>query len=324
MAGKKNNKNLNAFASTIICIAWIGGVLLSSAYGKEEPIVVVVLSADIKPYRDSIDSFYKSFRSKGGYRIKEFVMGNNGSEQNIGDEISRLDPALIVTVGTSATKRVKERFAEIPIVFSMVLNPVDSGIVARMDRPGGNITGVSMDIPPAKQFEYMKKLSPSVKKIGLVYSEAETGIFVKSAKKAAESAGLELIAIAVSGPGEVPGALEKLKSEADMLWSVADSNVLTRVTIREVLLFTLKQKIPFIGLSSSFVKAGALAAVESSPASIGAETAILAEKVLNGANPGAMNVVTPESGLVVNGNTADLIGLSVNEKLEGLMEVIRP
>jgi len=205
----------------------------------------------------------------------------------------------------------------------MVLNPVDSGLAADMKSSGSNLAGASLDIPSGIQFEYIKKIAPRVKKIGVIYSEAETGLVVAGAKEVARRLGLELVTGEIKTPAELPHALRTLIKEVDFLWSVADSNVLTKETIKEILIATLRERLPFMGLSPAFVRAGALAALYADNSDIGRQAAIAAKKTLQGKKPSDLSIAVPEKiKLILNVNTINLLGIDVPKAVYDSAEVV--
>lgn len=298
----------------------------SLSFGEEKVSIAVLLSSPIGPYQEALRGFYKGVNESGiDYEVFKFTLDEDVDEKEAVSEIRRLKPDIIHTIGTKATRIVKEEFPLTHTVFSMVLNPVASGLVESMKSPGGNVTGVSMDIPARVQFENVKRILPKVKKIGVIYSEAETGVVVADAERAARSLGMEIVRAKVETPGDVPAALSELADKVDFLWSVADSKVFTRETIREVLLVTLREKIPFMGLSHSFVKAGALMAFKITPMDSGRQAAGMTERVLRGAKPAYTSVEVPEVvKIVLNGNTSRILGVNIPEEVYKSAEVVTP
>jgi putative ABC transport system substrate-binding protein len=292
----------------------------------DEVRMAVVVSSSIKPYKEALEGYYDELRKRGlAFRPMEFFMGES---QDSGDIISRIRayrPALIHSVGTDATKLVKDSFKDVPVVFSMVLNPVAGGIVKSMSASGNNITGASMDIPVSFQFSYMRELKPGIKKIGVIYSEEETGPVVRGAKKAARRMGLELIAEVVDAPHGVPRAINKLKNRVDFMWSVADGNVFTRETVRALLLVSLRKKLPLMGLSPAFVKAGALFSISIDPDMVGRQAAGLTMDVLGGERPSNIPVSVPADGdLLINKNTLKILGLEPSPSILKEAKIIDP
>lgn len=299
---------------------------VSDASGGKKARIAVVISSSIEPYMESINGFYQELDARGvKYESSEFIMSDSDNLESVIPKIALFRPDLIHTIGTRATAAVKEEFKDVPVIFSMVLNPVDSGIVASMEFPGDNITGVSMDIPLRLQFDYIKRIFPRAKKIGVIYSKEETAHLIGHANIAARRAGMTLVDKEVKYPAEVPAALTAIAGKIDLLWSVADSNVFTRETIREFLIFTLKRQIPFVGLSSSFVRAGAFFSFDVIPEKAGRDAAVIADEVLRGKNTARIPVLSPkEIKVFINKNTANILNIDVPDEIYKSAEIINP
>lgn len=295
------------------------------AQAGEKVQIAAVLSSSIKPYDESLQGFYAALDEKDiVYERYEFVLDERNGDELI-SKLKELRPDIIHTVGTKATRIVKDQIKDIPVVFSMVLNPEASGLVENMESPGNNLSGASMDIPLFLQFEYIKKILPKTGTVGVVYSSAETGLVVADARKVAARIGIKLLGIEVNGPSEVTSAMKQLVGKVDFLWSVADSNVFTRETTRDILISTLRNKLPFMGLSPGFVRAGALVALDADAGGIGREAADVAVSVFEGHRPGKIPVHVPHKvKLVINKNTIDLLGIDVSADIYNMAEVINP
>ena len=292
----------------------------------EKVRIAVVVSASIAPYESALSGFYSKLgETKIEYEATEFFLDEDSGGSNLVSRIKALAPHMIHTIGTKATRQLKRAFRDTPIIFSMVLNPAASGLVDSMKRPGGNITGAAMDIPLNLQFQYMKRLLPKVSRIGVIYSAEETGSVVADAEKAAKALGIELVKESVRSPSDVPRAVKNLVGRVDVLWSVADSKVFTRETIREILLVTLRETLPFMGLSPAFVRAGALIAMATDPEEIGREAAAIAGQVFSSRPAGEVPVaLSKRVKVVMNQNTMDLIGIELLKENHAEVEVITP
>lgn len=320
---KKAERLFNRFFLVVIILHCIMAPL---AQAGEKVRIAVVMSASITPYESALHGFYgKLGKMEIEYEATEFFLDKDSGGSNLVSRIKALAPHMIHSIGTKATRQLKGAFRDTPIIFSMVLNPAASGLVDDMKRPGGNITGAAMDIPLNLQFQYMKHLLPKVSRIGVIYSAEETGSVVADAEKAAKALGIELVKESVRSPSDVPRAVKNLVGRVDVLWSVADSKVFTRETIREILLVTLRETLPFMGLSPAFVRAGALIAMETDPEEIGREAAAIAGQVLSNRPAGEVPVaVSDRVKVVMNKNTMDLIGVELSKEIYAEVEVITP
>ena len=238
-------------------------------------------------------------------------------------EIQRSGSDLVLAIGTTAALAAKFGLDDIPIVFCMVLNPVSSGLVESIKSRGGNVTGASLDIPLEMQFKHIKMLIKDLKSIGVIYNPEETGILVQEAAEVAKRNNLSLIAKPVSSEREVPDALRSLLNKIDVLWSVADGTVFGSQSTRYILLNTLRTGTPFVGLSPSFVEAGALMALSCDYADVGKQAGEIGNRVLNGEEPGDIPVAVPRKvSLWINLRTADHIGLRIPESVIKLADKV--
>lgn len=208
-------------------------------------------------------------------------------------QVRTLNPDIIITIGSTATQLARDNFPEIPIIFAGVKYPVLSGFVESTGRPGGHITGASLDIPIDIQFRYFKQIIPDLKRIGVLYT-SNTAKLIPPARVVASQMGMELAAIEVTGPRDLPRALDSLAGCAQGLWSVADPNLFDPQSTKFILLNALRQGLPFMGFSRYVVESGALFALDFDYKAIGRQAGQIATQVLRGANPGQVPVSAPD------------------------------
>jgi putative ABC transport system substrate-binding protein len=288
-------------------------------------LVVVVKSREVEPYDIALKSFRRTLKERG-YEpvIGEYVLPEGGKQRDdLLSDIRRKDPRLIVTLGSAATSLVAKGFKDTPVNFCMVLNPLASGFVRSMSASGNNLTGASLDIPIQTQFETLRSLVPSVKRIGVIYNPQETENVVQQARRSAKEMGWEMVTMAINSEEKVPEALSALENKIDALWSVADSTVFSSGSMEFILLHTLRNKIPFMGLSPAFVKAGALLALDADYSDVGGQCGGQAIKILMGDQPSSLPITTPQKiTLHVNLKTAETIGVKIpSDRLKGAVVV---
>ena len=263
--------------------------------------VAVVKSRDIKPYRIAISSFAKFTKAM----TAEYNMGgrsNKGSE--IISEITYKRPDLILSLGTKAAMLTHQNVRNIPTIFCMVSRPEKYKLI------GENVAGVSLNIPARVQFETLKTILPDIKRIGVIYSRGESGRSVKKAGKDARELGLALVSFEVASEKEIPMAARSLKGRIDALWMIMDSAVVTGQSVKHLILFTIRNKIPFMGFSIRFVKEGALLALSGDYEDMGRQAGKLARQILKGNAPEGLHIVAPKkTRLILNLKTAKLIGI---------------
>ncbi|MBN1869188.1 MAG: ABC transporter substrate-binding protein [Candidatus Omnitrophica bacterium] len=295
-----------------VCLLF-GMILISSNVWAGEPVIAVVLGKAIGPYLQALSGFETELK-ENGYQISphHFDLDEyEGPEERMIQEIRDLKPALIFTIGTKATLFAQGHFQDLPVVFSMVLNPVKAGVIKSFTTPTHNLTGVSLDIPPEKQFEKLKEIQPKVKRVGVIY-DAKEKEWIKEIEAVAKKEGLLLVAKPVHSESDVPVALDDIRDKIDALWAQTDAMIYNANSSQYILLTLLRHKIPLMAFSASYVKAGALLALECDYDAIGRQAGRIAIKILMGEDPSTILVSFPEDpNLVVNKRISKLVGIDI-------------
>ncbi len=225
---------------------------------------------------------------------------------------------VVIAVGSAAARVAIDELGTIPVVFCMIMNPKESGITGR------TVTGVSLDIPVVKQFDAFKSVVPSLKKIGLVYSDEVGSSLVTEMKKASAKAGFTLLEKKVASDKEVPNAIRSLKGNIDGLYLPPDRTVAKHDAFQFIALFTFENNVPFMAPTSRFVKKGALVALMIDYEEIGKQAAGIAKKILSGTAPGSIPVQPPNTTiLVLNQKTAETIGINIPPGLTQSSKIIK-
>lgn len=290
-------------------------------------LIFAVKSSDIEPYNLALKGVAEVFKAKGldsSIKVHD-IKGDKGRWEEILKKIKEEKPGLIMTFGTIATELVKKDVKDTPIVFSTVLNPEESRIVNSFASPGGNVTGASLDIPEETQFSYILKVVPSTKRVGVLYNSKETGMVIERARAAAARSGLQLTTVEVDDETDLPKAMEWLLERIDVLWSVADGTVLSTPVAQKLIMEAIRYKIPFMGLSPSFVKAGALFSLKWDDADVGRQAGEAAIKVISGHEEiSGISVTTPRNlSISINMNTARSIGIKIPDSVLKRAEVFK-
>jgi putative tryptophan/tyrosine transport system substrate-binding protein len=289
----------------IICLFFIAP---SWASGE----ILVVQSLPIKPYNDALQGFKTVCKS----RLNRIV-GPNLSEAEIRGKVRRNKPDLILAIGMDALEKIKT-VNDVPIVYVMVLNPQD------MLRDGGNITGVSMNLAPERQFSILREVLPNVKKIGIFFDPGKNGYYISRVHNAAALMGIELLTKKVYSSREAVASVEGLKGRVDALWLLPDTTVVNPATIDLLLLSSIENKIPVLSFSDKYAEKGALLSLEVDAAESGKQAGEMAVKILGGANVNSIKGEDArESILTVNMIVAKKLGISINGNVIKPARIIR-
>jgi len=314
----RNCRLQNKVGRFFICIVLL---LAGTSYVHARELITVIKTREAEPYEIALTSLRRTLRDKGiDTQIEELFLAEDGQGKDHRlAELIKKNPQLVVTLGSAATERAAKVIKDTPVLFCMVLNPQASGLVRSMSGSGNNLTGAALDIAPQVQFEALRSLLPNAKKIGVIYNPQETETVVQQGRKAARDMGLELIAVPIASGDKVPDALRSLEKKVDALWSVADSTTFTPASMEFIFLHTLRNKLPFMGLSPAFVKAGALLALAADYQEVGVQCGALATRILSGESPSSLPVTTPQKAILhVNLKTAETLGLKIPpDRLKG-------
>lgn len=275
--------------------------MLSSAAAEAtpaEPRVAALLSEDIAAYREALQGFKRIYKGP----VIEFDMSQAGDKLG---ELRASHPALLLAVGVRAAKAAAEGFADLPVVYCMVLDPAVNGI------SGSNVTGVTLAIPVKQQLEAFQRLLPSLGRLGVVFSPAKTRSLIEEARSVAAALGVTLVTEAVLRSDQVPDALDRLAGKVDGLWLPPDATVVTKETFRLALELSLARKLPLMVFNSQFVKAGALFALSPDYGASGAEAARIVRLLLSGKKPADVPIAAARGTLVVNVGTARNLGIEL-------------
>jgi putative ABC transport system substrate-binding protein len=272
--------------------------------------IAIVTSRDIAPYKAAHQGFLEVLDQAGmDYRTVEYRTERDRRKSNeVVRKIHARRPDLILTIGSAATEAVSGEIRDIPIIFSLVLEGAEGG-----PQRGQNVTGASMDIPVRVQFEKLHEALPQARRFGVLYNPGRTGKLIDEARAVAKELQLELVPIAVETEAEVVDKLAELDGKIDLLWSVADPTVFTPQSVRYILLNTLRSRIPFIGLSPSYVRAGALLSLSCDYRDVGRQAGEQAMQVLLGSKPQQVPMTYPRTvSTYLNLNTEKTLNLKIS------------
>lgn len=253
------------------------------------PRIVVLASHEGAPYRDALRGFQQALEQGGlgdaSIDVRTF-QGDSAKARQAVQQVRREGTTVLVTLGAVTTQAALAEGSEIPLVAGMILS-------ADTLQRSGNATGVVLDLPAEVQLEWMQRIVPESKAVGVLYNPRENRQRVEAAERAARARGLRLVAREVETPEALPEALNSLAKRVDVLWGIVDPIVLSPETAQAVLLFSFRNRIPFVGLSAAWVKAGATYALDWDYEDVGRQCAELTLKILKGARAGAIAPVFP-------------------------------
>jgi putative ABC transport system substrate-binding protein len=179
-----------------------------------------------------------------------------------------------------------------------------------------NVTGVALEFPVATELQWLRRFLPEHDRVGVLFNPEENRQKVERAAAVARDIGIEWVAQHVNTPQDLPGALKGLARRIDVLWGIPDSVVFSRKTAKAILLFSFRNRIPLVGLSGAWVKAGALYALERDYRDLGAQCGEMALQILAGEPVGSIPLALPRKvAYSLNEKTARHVKLKLPEDL---------
>jgi putative ABC transport system substrate-binding protein len=226
---------------------------------------------------------------------------------------------VIVTAGTPATQAVKKATTSVPLVMVAVGDPVATGIVASLKRPGGNITGltsISEDLE-GKRLELLREVLPTVSRVAVLWNPDNQTLLaeLKEIRAAAQVLGMKVQALEVRTPGELEETFKALVRERPgALLVMADRLFLHNR--QRIMDFAIKQRLPGVYAYRELVEAGGLMSFGPSYPGMHRRAATYVDKILKGVDPADLPVERPTTfELVINLKTAKVLGLTIPPSL---------
>jgi putative ABC transport system substrate-binding protein len=212
-------------------------------------------------------------------------------------------PQLVVAIGDAALQATRA-LRQVPVIALMSLGVHDEGFESR-----ANLSGIDMYVQPEQYvslFELMK-----AKRVGVIYSMARSGRYVKRAQAAAREVGVELLAREVHEPKDTLKQLLTLRGRVDAIWMIPDTMTLTRETAAAFFQFSQQEMVPLVSFSPGHLGLGAAAVLEIDRPELGRQGGELAQEILNGRLPAAGSLVAPRKVTIkANGSVLKRLGVA--------------
>ena len=254
---------------------------------------------------------------EGQNLVMEYRSADDRLEQlpDLAAELVRLKVDVIVTQSTPATVAAKNATKTIPIIMAGSTDPVATGVVPSLARPGGNITGVTVmnEKLAGKRLELLKETNPKVSHVAVLWNPANSGaaVVLKQTQTAAKQLSLPLESLEIRSVNDLQGVFEAAtRSGANAL--VVLRSVPISDHLKVVADLAIKDRLPSIHDRGDFVEAGGLMSYGPNLSDMPRRAAIYVDKVLKGAKPAELPVERPTKfELIINLKTAKQIGLMI-------------
>jgi putative ABC transport system substrate-binding protein len=271
------------------------------------------------------DAFCDGLRELGWFKGKNITIESRYAEKRperlpeLAAELVRINVDVIVGRGTLGPLAAKRATSTIPIVMAASGDPLGSGLVGSLARPGGNVTGMSLMVPDlgGKRLELLKEMLPRLARVAVLWNAANPypAIVFKETQTASKKLAIEVQSLEIRVAEDFDGAFEVTRTQRpDALLTVEDP--LTFSHQQRIADFALANQLPSLHGVREFAVAGGLMSYGANVADVYRRAASYVDKILKGANPADLPVQQPTRfELVINLQTAKKLGLTVSSLL---------
>ena len=283
------------------------------------PTIGFLGSGSRSSWRPWTDAFVERLRELGRIEGRTIVIEYRWAEgrterfAEIAAEFVRLSVDVILTSGAAATE-AKRATSTIPIILGVANDPVGEGLVTSLARPGGNVTGLSLQAPDlaGKRLELLREVLPNVRRLAILTDVTYPAAVLETrqAEAAARTLGLQFVALEIRQAEDIAPAIHAQKGSVDALY-IGGGPLLTTNRLR-ITALALTARLPTIAVIRENVEAGALLSYGPNFPDLFRRAGDFVDKILRGAKPGDIPVEQPTKfDLVINLITAKALGLEV-------------
>ena len=223
---------------------------------------------------------------------------------------------VVIGIATPAAQGLSSATSDIPVIMGAISDPVGAKLVKNLDKPEGNVTGLSNHVPHAQTVELIQTITPDAKTIGVLYASSEDNSVsqVKEFTQYAEEAGLTVVEYAVPSTNEITTTMSVMTGKVDAIFVPQDNTIAS--AFPTVVTAANAAKIPVYSSVDTMVKQGSIASVAQSQYDLGLETAKIAVKILAGKKVSEVPVKVVDTGVpTVNLKAAKELGITIPDSL---------
>ncbi|MBK5241786.1 ABC transporter substrate-binding protein [Clostridium sp.] len=330
------NKKISFLTAVLLAASILGGCAKTSVGDPDQKlndkkVIKIGITQIVEhPALDSArEGFIEALKSKGyedGKNIKidyQNAQGDMPTAQSIAQSFVSQKEDLIFAVATPTAQAAFNATKDIPILITAVTDPVNAGLAKSLENSGTNVTGTSDNVSIEKQFELLKELIPSAKKVGILYntSESNSEVQVNNAKKVAGNFGLEIVTAGITNVNEVQQSLSSIIGKIDVLYIPTDNVLASAMPVIANACF--KKNLPIIGAEKGIVVQGALATIGIDYSKLGFQTGLMAVDIIEGKNPSELPItMLKDMQLFINEDAAKKLNIKIPQDLATKAEKI--
>ena len=286
---------------------------------KTVAITQIVEHPALDASRKGIEAGLAEAGFKAGENLKidyQNAQGSTATAGQIAKKFAGDKPDVIVAIATPSAQSVVAATKSIPVVFAAVTDPVAAKLVSSWEASKTNVTGVSDELPLSPQIDLLKKIVPTLKSVGYVYSPGEVNstVVLEQLKMELGKQGIEVAAAPAQRSADVPTAARSLKGKADLIYTSLDNNVVA--AYESLYKVAVENKLPLVASDTDSVKRGAVAALGVNYHDMGKKTGEIVARILKGEAPGDIAPSRMDKlDLIVSKKNAAEEGVTLSEEV---------
>ncbi len=242
--------------------------------------------------------------------------GDQSKIQAMSRQLTQSGNDIVIGIATPAAQGLAAATKDIPVVMSAISDPVGAKLVKHLERPEGNVTGLSNKVPVKQTIDLMRELTPEAKRIGVLYASNEDNSLsqVKSFSQLAQKKGYQVIPYAVPSTNEVPTTMSIMLSKVDAIFIPQDNTIASAFS--SVITASKAAKVPVYSSVDTMVKEGSLASISQSQYQLGVETANQVLRLIKGKAVADISVKVIDHGKpLINKKVAEELGIPMSQHL---------
>jgi putative ABC transport system substrate-binding protein len=303
----------------VIAITLLVCVSFTSAFAGQKYVVSVNQIVE-HPALDAVRKGFQDVLREKGYDVSynvHIAQGNISTANLIAKQILGEKPDIVLAIATPTAQACAQVIRDIPILITAVTDPVGAGLVDSLEKPGGNVSGMTDMSPVDRQVDLIREFIPGIKKLGMIYNsgEANSVSILGVLKKECAARGIQVEEATVTNASGVTQAAKSLVGRADAVYIPTDNTVVS--VFEAITKVCVENKLPLFAADVDSVPRGAIAALAVDYYRMGRQTAEMAERILKGEDTATMPVETlKDLKLYVNPGKAGEMGLSVPDSVK--------
>ena len=270
----------------------------------------MLLDPNVRPYVEAL----AGFKQVSDMKLKLFSRRDDGDlsdERALIKAIRARKPDQILVIGSEAMIALAGEITDIPILFTLVLNPQD-----KWKEQPKNLTGVSMSVSPESQMKVLSMLLPDLKHVAVVYDPDQSSTLVRKGKAVCKELNQQLVSKQARSSTEAVAQAEALLNQYTAYWMIPDQLTRSKDMVRYLFFAARNKKKVLIGLSDKYVRAGALFAYSVQNDALGRQVAMLSKRLMAGGRPDRLPIEVPQDiELSINMKVAKQMGITVPDTL---------